>query len=350
MEAYNKVQQLFSDIRKLHAYHALKQQIEAKQSVESLSLIRSSRLPIISALFFDLDRPVVYLTDRSDRAFSHLDEIRFWLGDQVPFNFPAPTPLFYEKAEWGAKTRRDRLQCLSMLAALQKPVTPKGMQNPLIIMPCRAIMTRTLSRRDYIRYTKQLKRGQEIPPETIRRDLVNLGYESADSVYEPGFFTQRGGILDFWVPSEHLPIRLDFFGDELDTIRQFDPASQRSMEKLERVSITPAREILAGEAEKQGVPHDAINEFNKICPIKGGLLNRKHIQTIGTYTHITRELFITDCLSACVTIIDSKYKDELLEHEDKLIIRPIISTPLSFNNSGVEHVIRIINVQLELEL
>ena len=262
MEAYNKVQQLFSDIRKLHAYHALKQQIEAKQSVESLSLIRSSRLPIISALFFDLDRPVVYLTDRSDRAFSHLDEIRFWLGDQVPFNFPAPTPLFYEKAEWGAKTRRDRLQCLSMLSALQKPVTPKGMQNPLIIMPCRAIMTRTLSRRDYIRYTKQLKRGQEIPPETIRRDLVNLGYESADSVYEPGFFTQRGGILDFWVPSEHLPIRLDFFGDELDTIRQFDPASQRSMEKLERVSITPAREILAGEAEKQGVPHDAINEFN----------------------------------------------------------------------------------------
>ena len=100
---------------------------------------------------------------------------------------------------------------------------------------------------------------------------------------------------------------------------------------------------------KYSVEH-AINEFNKICPIKGGLLNRKHIQTIGTYTHITRELFITDCLSACVTIIDSKYKDELLEHEDKLIIRPIISTPLSFNNSGVEHVIRIINVQLELEL
>ncbi|MCD4753735.1 MAG: transcription-repair coupling factor [Anaerolineaceae bacterium] len=262
MEAYNKVQQLFSDIRKLPAYQALKQQIEAKQSIESLSLIRSSRLPIISALFFDLDRPVVYLTDRSDRAFNHLDEIRFWLKDRVPYNFPAPTPLFYEKAEWGAKTRRDRLQCMSMLAALQMPVKPKGMQNPLIIMPCRAIMTRTLSRRDYIRYTKQLKRGQEIPPETIRRDLVNLGYESTDSVYEPGCFTQRGGILDFWVPSEPLPIRLDFFGDELDTIRQFDPASQRSMEKLEQVSITPAREILTGEALKHGVPHDVINEFS----------------------------------------------------------------------------------------
>ena len=262
MEVFNKVQQLFSNISKLSDYQSLKQQIEATQSIESLSLIRSSRLPIISALFFDLGRPAVYLTDRSDRAFSHLDEIRFWLGDQVPFNFPAPTPLFYEKAEWGAKTRRDRLHCMSMLAALQMPVKPKGIPNPLIIMPLRAIMTRTLSRRDYIRYTKRLKRGQEIQPEKVRRDLVNLGYESADSVYEPGCFTQRGGILDFWVPSEPLPIRLDFFGDELDTIRQFDPASQRSMEKLEQVSITPAREILAGEAIKQGVSHDAINEFN----------------------------------------------------------------------------------------
>ena len=72
-----------------------------------------------------------------------------------------------------------------------------------------------------------------------------MGYQRVNTVLEPGQFSKRGGILDVWPPAEKLPIRLDFFGDEIETIRQFDPASQRTVEKLNSVLITPAREFIA---------------------------------------------------------------------------------------------------------
>jgi transcription-repair coupling factor (superfamily II helicase) len=72
-----------------------------------------------------------------------------------------------------------------------------------------------------------------------------------DTVLEPGQFSHRGGLLDVWPPTEPYPVRLDFFGDEIDTIRRFDPASQRTVETLEALLITPAREFLEGESENE---------------------------------------------------------------------------------------------------
>ncbi len=80
---------------------------------------------------------------------------------------------------------------------------------------------------------------------------VDIGYQPADTVLEPGQFSHRGGLLDVWPLSEPHPVRLDFFGDEIDTLRRFDPASQRTIEKLESILITPAREfIMSGKSEK----------------------------------------------------------------------------------------------------
>ena len=261
MAMESKTEALRQQIQSLPAYAALVADIQQGQNIHSLSLMRSVRLPVISLLYQDLQRPLLYITDRSDRALSQLDEIRFWIGDAVPFHFPAPSPLFYEKAEWGARTRRNRMQCFSHLAQYFYPIRPKGLEPPLIIAPLRAIMTRTFSRREFLTHSLKIKQGTQAQPEELRRKMVGIGYESADSVYEPGTFSQRGGILDIWVPSEPLPIRLDFFGDEIDTIRQFDPASQRSLDQLQMVSITPASEILAVEAVKQGVAFDQIDEF-----------------------------------------------------------------------------------------
>ncbi|MEE4193568.1 MAG: transcription-repair coupling factor [Anaerolineae bacterium] len=257
----SKGEYLREQIRSLAAYGELVDQIRAGENIHSLSLMRSVRLPIISLLYHDLQRPVVYITDRSDRALSHLDEIRFWLDDAVPYHFPAPAPLFYERAEWGQRARRSRLQCFAHLAQYFYPIKPKGLLPPLIITPLRAVMTRTFSRREFLRHSMKIQQGSREQPEELRRKMVGIGYDSADSVYEPGTFSQRGGILDIWVPSEPLPIRLDFFGDEVDSLRQFDPASQRSLDHLTEVRITPASEVLAVEAVKQGIPFDQIDEF-----------------------------------------------------------------------------------------
>ena len=105
-------------------------------------------------------------------------------------------------------------------------------------------MTRTLPRRDFLKASKQIKVGQSLSPNSLLEEWVQIGYQPVDTVLEPGQFSHRGGLLDIWPQSEPAPVRLDFFGDEIDTIRRFDPGSQRTVDKLESVLITPAREYL----------------------------------------------------------------------------------------------------------
>ena len=86
---------------------------------------------------------------------------------------------------------------------------------------------------------------QDVKSDALLRSWTEMGYQRVNTVLEPGQFSKRGGILDVWPPAEKLPLRLDFFGDEIETIRQFDPASQRTVEKLNSILITPAREFIA---------------------------------------------------------------------------------------------------------
>jgi transcription-repair coupling factor (superfamily II helicase) len=106
-------------------------------------------------------------------------------------------------------------------------------------------MTRTLPRRDFLKACKKLSVNQTIQPEVLIREWARIGYQRVNTVLEPGQFSHRGGLLDVWTSTDSHPVRLDFFGDEIETIRQFDPATQRTVEKLETILVTPAREFLA---------------------------------------------------------------------------------------------------------
>jgi transcription-repair coupling factor (superfamily II helicase) len=97
--------------------------------------------------------------------------------------------------------------------------------------------------------------------EVIRR-WVTLGYEVENSVISHGQLARRGGILDIWPPAEPLPVRIELFGDEIETLRTFDPATQRTTQtRLERLLITPAREFILPEGEAEGSITDEISEF-----------------------------------------------------------------------------------------
>ena len=105
-------------------------------------------------------------------------------------------------------------------------------------------MTRTLPRRDFLKACKKLSAGQTIQPDAL--SVMGGDWLSAcEHCARAGSVLTRGGMLDVWTPAEKLPVRLDFFGDEIETIRKFDPASQSTIEKLESILITPAREFIA---------------------------------------------------------------------------------------------------------
>ncbi len=172
------------------------------------------------------------------------DELALWASKIPRALFPEPSPLFYENAPWGLSTRRDRLQVLTSLADYQIPGSPKPALPPVIIAPVRSVMTRTISRREFLKALRTIKIGQIVQPEELLRSWVNLGYEHANIVVSAGQFARRGGILDVWTPSADQPVRIEFFGDEIDTIRRFDPASQRTMGNIDRLVIAPAREFI----------------------------------------------------------------------------------------------------------
>jgi len=229
--------------------------------LRSLGLPRAARLPVVAQLHHDLQRPILLITNRADRALALYEELQFWLGPECVYYFPEPNPLFYEKAGWGAGTRRDRLQVLTLLARDMLPGTTRPGTPPVIVAPARAIMTRTLSRREFIKQTRTLRLSQQIAPDELARDWVDTGYTYANIVVEAGQFSRRGGILDIWVPGESQPVRIEFFGDEIDTMRTFDPATQRTIATLTTFTINPAREILPIKAEKQGLSLKELSEF-----------------------------------------------------------------------------------------
>src|SRR4029453_6580430 len=94
----------------------------------------------------------------------------------------------------------------------------------------------------------EIKPGIDIDPHELANTLVLGGYEPADPVDAHGEFTRRGGIFDVFPAGEELPIRIEFIGDTVESVRRFDPGTQRSVETLDRFGIVPVRELSSGQA------------------------------------------------------------------------------------------------------
>ncbi len=240
--------EIISDLQSQRAFQDILKALENGVKLSNLGLHRSGRLPVLAALYSKLKIPILLISDRSDYALTLADELSLWCPESRRYFFPEPNPLFYEQAAWGVTTRRDRLLALTALAAQHIPGAQSMIDDahpPIIISPARALMTRTLPRRDFIKATRSLKLEQIAQPDELARSWVALGYEPVNTVVAAGQFARRGGILDVWPPAERLPTRIEFFGDEIDTLRTFDPSTQRTIKSIKRLLITPAREYIA---------------------------------------------------------------------------------------------------------
>jgi transcription-repair coupling factor (superfamily II helicase) len=235
---------LIQKIRSLHAYRRLLADLTSRKQLQGLALPRAGRLPLLACLHEDISQPIVFITDRADHALQLYTELSFWAPGVPRFHFSEPNPLFYENAAWGNTTRRERLETLTTLSAYHLPFIEKPSTPPIIIMTVRALMTRTLPRRDFLKACKKLIAGQSIIPVNLLQNWVSIGYLPADTVLEPGQFSHRGGLLDIWPLTESNPIRLELFGNEIDTLRVFNPVTQRTIGQIDYVVVAPARELI----------------------------------------------------------------------------------------------------------
>jgi transcription-repair coupling factor (superfamily II helicase) len=228
-------------VREIPAYQALLGEIRNGDGEESLSLLRAARPYVVAALVEDLRCPALLVMARPDLVSGAADQLRRWLpAPERVVRFAEPEALPYERIPWAAETVRERLGALSALLRWQEG----DAQAPVVVTSARALMQRTLPRREFALSVRTLKVGQQVALTRVLGSWLELGYEMVSVVESPGMFSRRGGIIDVYPADAASPVRIELFGDEIDSLRAFDPATQRSLHRVASCTIVPATEAL----------------------------------------------------------------------------------------------------------
>ena len=180
-------------------------------------------------------RPVLYVTARESDAQAAVEQLRMWAGDAT-VHFPAPGALPYQAEPAGQDATWQRIGALTRIAQ-----APAG-TAPLVVASVAAVAAHTLRPADLGRGPGRLRPGDRVSLDGMALALVEAGYEVVPLVEVPGQAARRGGILDVYPPGTARPVRVEFFGPEVESLRAFDLESQRTVETLDEVGIGPARE------------------------------------------------------------------------------------------------------------
>ncbi|MCO5190449.1 MAG: transcription-repair coupling factor [Anaerolineae bacterium] len=220
----------------------------------ALHLPRSARAPVLARLAQERRGPLLFVTGRVDAVPIWLQTLEAWLPADVPLlRFPEPTPLPYDRGPWSDGSRNGRVTVLTRLMAGQHPSLRADENPPVIVTSARALLQKTVPKRRFLTALRVLRVGQLIDVEKTLRDWSTIGYERVSVVEAPGHFLQRGGIIDIFPVTAPYPVRVELFGDEIDTVRSFDPATQRSVPAaVDHIVIPPAREAQPSEGMALG--------------------------------------------------------------------------------------------------
>jgi transcription-repair coupling factor (superfamily II helicase) len=191
------------------------------------------------------DRPVLYVTPDSRAADAAALALRGMLGeredttrirafprhDTLPFDRFSPQPFLVS-------------QRMEVLHRLDEGRLDQDEAGPIIIAPRSALARRVPTRQKLRASTERISVGESIDRDSLVARLVGLGYQRMALVEEPGEVAVRGDIVDVFPPHQNKPLRIELWGDEVDSIRSFDPASQRSQARSSTALLPPPRELL----------------------------------------------------------------------------------------------------------
>ena len=182
-------------------------------------------------------QPTLLIAARETDAQSYAEQLDAWTGGAAAL-FPSHGTLPYQREAPDAGVTADRLR---VLAEIANPT----LGPPLIVTSAAAVASRTLAPADLSRGAGTVATGEHVGLEALARRLVAAGYKVGPLVEVPGEAARRGGLVDVFPPVLSFPVRIEFFGDEVESIRAFDPDTQRTIEQLDRITLGPAREWYA---------------------------------------------------------------------------------------------------------
>jgi transcription-repair coupling factor (superfamily II helicase) len=206
------------------------------------------RLPVPAAAWVaellgrDLKRPLLVVVPREADALTWIESARLFGREEEVVYFPAPSLTPYQETETSLQVRAQESVALDCVAS--------GRATTIVATP-RALFRRLPTREAFAASVLVLRPGEDHPLEKVTSHLLRHGYRRTDLVYEIGDFAVRGGIVDFFPPGEDAPVRLDLFGDTVESIRWFDPQSQRSEDTLDEVRALPLYLFPGGPEEAE---------------------------------------------------------------------------------------------------
>ncbi len=236
------MQALLSPLRELAEYDSLRETLrKGKGPIALTGCVDSQKLHMIYGLGDGIKMKVI-VTYSDLKAREIFEEYKFY--DRNVMLYPAKDLIFFQADIHGNQLVKERVRTMRRLME-RKPVT--------IVTTYAALMT-PLALWDREKDVIDVEKGGTIDEKELAERLVSFGYEKSYQVENPGQFSIRGGIIDIFDLTEENPYRIELWGDEVESVRSFDILSQRSIEKLESISVFPATEfVLEAQRIKAGL-------------------------------------------------------------------------------------------------
>ena len=215
-------------------------------------LNRSAKSVLLAHAFAESGKNIIFITADDKLAEDYLDDLDLLVGNENSFLLPDYEVLPYEQRSPHYTIRAQRITALARAVSGKPAIYSLALRSFL-----RKIVSVNLFRKNII----HLHKNREYNPELLVSNLVGMGYEMQFQVSRVGEIARRGGIIDVFGAGSQKPIRIEFFGDEVESIRVFSISSQRSTgEELEAVTIIPAREFSLHDLETDDIIWEKIHQ------------------------------------------------------------------------------------------
>lgn len=195
------------------------------------NLVGSSLSFVISESFKKADKPFLLIFNDKEEAAYYLNDLEQLLGDKNVLFYPGSYRRPYQIYETDNANVLLRSEVLNRINSRRKPA--------IIVTYPTALFEKVVTKKELEKNTLKITVGENVSPDFINEVLFEYHFNRVDFVTEPGEFSVRGGIIDVFSFSNDEPYRMEFFGDEVDSIRTFDVETQLSKEKQQKVSIMP---------------------------------------------------------------------------------------------------------------
>jgi len=201
-------------------------------------IMEAARPCTIAALALLNHLPLAVIAPTPQRAVRLKEETDFWLGRDACIILPENEALPYQRIPENRLNTQERIEVLARLVSYSSSTAP-----PVIILTARTLAFKTVEYGKFADSWISLNKGQQADPLIIVKHLLKTGYNNEGTVTAPGEISRRGGILDIFPVGREKPVRIDFYGNEIDEIREFDPSTQRSTAPIEEAVVCPGSEI-----------------------------------------------------------------------------------------------------------